>query len=158
MPFTRRRILRIGAASCLPLAGCTGGSGGSGGGQSPTGTAGSGSGGPVVEMVDTSFDPVRVSVDTGTAVEWVNEDGVEHDVTAAKFHDSAADWDFSTALAAGERATHTFESAGVYEYYCTIHGEGTMCGAVLVGGAALDASLPCQDGSGGSGGSSGGYY
>lgn len=97
-----------------------------------------------VEMIDTTFDPERVSVEPGTTVRWVNQDSYGHDVTAAKFHDSAADWSFSETLGGGESTTYTFEDAGIYEYYCTIHGESNMCGVVLVGDVTLDQDLPCE--------------
>ncbi|WP_435120038.1 cupredoxin domain-containing protein [Halolamina sp. C58] len=151
MRVTRRQFASIAAAGTLTLAGCTGGNN-DGGGQSPTETAtatssetANGAAGTSVAMVNTAFDPVRVSIDAGTTVEWVNDDGFEHDVTATQFHDSAADWSFSTTLSGGESTTFTFEEQGVYEYYCTIHGE-SMCGAVLVGGATLEPSLPCESG------------
>jgi hypothetical protein len=44
----------------------------------------------------------------------------------------------------GETTSYTFESAGVYEYYCSIHGQGRMCGVVLVGGATKPGPLPCE--------------
>ena len=155
MPYTRRRFLGIAAAGSVGLAGCGGDGGGDdgGGGESParTATPSATRSGTVVEMRNTSFVPLRASVEPGTTVEWVNEDGFDHDVTAEQFHDTAVDWDFSEDLAAGESTTHTFEEAGVYEYYCTIHGKGNMCGAVLVGDVSLDQSLPCED-DGGMGG------
>lgn len=110
-------------------------------------------GGTVVRMADTAFDPIKASVAPGSTVEWVNEDAVRHDVTARNFHNAAVEWDFAATVRAGERTSHTFEEAGIYEYYCSIHGEATMCGVVLVGDVSLDASLPCEGGGGG-----GGYY
>ncbi|MFB6303146.1 MAG: plastocyanin/azurin family copper-binding protein [Haloferacaceae archaeon] len=115
-------------------------------------TVSDGSGTSTVEMRDTSFDPVRLSVAPGTTVEWINRDGYAHDVTSAQFHDTATSWDYESGdLGQGETATHTFEESGVYEYYCTIHGETRMCGAVLVGDVSLDKDLPCE------GGGAGGY-
>ncbi|MFB6074651.1 MAG: plastocyanin/azurin family copper-binding protein [Haloarculaceae archaeon] len=161
MQRTRRELLWLVGAGSLGIAGCTGSSGtassptGTDAGgmpSSPTGANGDESAATVVEMVGVSFDPVRASVDAGGTVEWVNRDGFSHDVTAAQFTDGAADWQFSTTLAGGERARHTFESAGVYEYYCSIHGRDRMCGAVIVGDAALDASLPCESGDDSDGG------
>ncbi|MFB6169059.1 MAG: plastocyanin/azurin family copper-binding protein, partial [Haloferacaceae archaeon] len=82
----------------------------------------------------------------------VNRDGYPHDVKSATFHDTAAAWDYeSSDLGQGDTATHTFDEAGVYEYYCTIHGRNTMCGAVLVGDVSLDATLPCEDDGSGDG-------
>ncbi|MFB6217755.1 MAG: plastocyanin/azurin family copper-binding protein, partial [Halobacteriaceae archaeon] len=62
-------------------------------------------------------------------------------------------------LESGRSTTHTFESAGAYEYYCTIHGKATMCGVVVVGGASYDGTLPCQDSdTTTTSGDDGGYY
>ena len=103
-----------------------------------------------VELVNTAFDPVRATVAPGTTVEWVNQDSFGHDVTSAQFHDVAEQWDFSTSLSSsGNTATYTFESEGIYEYECTIHGSETMCGVVLVGDVSLDQDLPCEGGGGG---------
>ncbi|MFB6094929.1 MAG: plastocyanin/azurin family copper-binding protein, partial [Halodesulfurarchaeum sp.] len=111
-----------------------------------------------VEAVNTTFKPARLSVSPGTTGKWVNENPFGHDVTSAQFHEKADSWDISAQLSAdGGTATHTFQEPGVYEYYCTIHGKGTMCGAVLVGDVSPDADLPCKGGGGGGGGG-GGFY
>ncbi|MFB6311976.1 MAG: plastocyanin/azurin family copper-binding protein [Salinirussus sp.] len=162
----RRRQILVAAAMGPLLAGCSGNGGtdgGSDGGDgrtdSPATTMADGTPMPTttssdaavtVEMVDTSFDPVTAEIDAGETVAWVNRDSFNHDVTAAQFRETAADWSFSETLGGGERTTYTFDESGVYDYYCTIHGEGTMCGTVLVGGATADGSLPCasDDGSG----------
>ncbi|WP_396611051.1 plastocyanin/azurin family copper-binding protein [Haloferax sp. S1W] len=98
-----------------------------------------------ITMRNTAFQTVRAEVETGATVEWVNEDGYGHTVTSAQFHDGAESWSFARQVPGGGSVSHTFDSPGIYEYYCTIHGDGTMCGAVLVGGASLDKSLPCED-------------
>jgi len=103
-----------------------------------------------------AFSPVRTTVEPGTTVRWVNEDGAGHDVTSAQFHDQATSWDYSESLSSGGSVSHTFESPGVYEYYCTIHGRSSMCGVILVGDASLAADLPCESGYGGDEGG-GGY-
>lgn len=93
------------------------------------------------------FEPVRLEVPTGTTVTWENEASgaySTHTVTSATFHDGAADWSLDDRLSSGDSTDHTFDSSGVYEYTCTIHGESAMCGAVLVGDATLDGSLPCK--------------
>ncbi len=150
MSVTRRRVLLVAAGTTAALAGCTNGDGGDG---QPAADDTDG----VVTMANTAFEPVRTAVDTGTTVEWVNEDDFDHDVTATQFHDAAADWDVDADVPAGERVTHTFEESGVYQFYCSVHGEGSMCGAVLVGDASLDAAMPCEDSSGGGGGGGGMY-
>lgn len=112
-------------------------------------TAGGGT--ATVDLIDFGFDPRRLSVAPGTTVEWTNEDPTSHDVTSAQFHDAAEQWDLEADLSAGSRTSYTFESEGIYEYYCTIHGDDSMCGVVLVGEASLEADLPCEDSLGGGG-------
>lgn len=103
-----------------------------------------------VEMENTAFVPERLSIEPGTTVEWVNRDGYPHDVQSAQFHDTAASWNhYSGNLGEGDTSEFTFDADGVYEYYCTIHGRRSMCGAVLVGDVSLDRALPCEDGDGG---------
>jgi plastocyanin len=98
-----------------------------------------------VEIANTSFSPMRLSVEPGTTVEWTNTDGYGHDVQSSQFHDTAESWDYySEEFGQGETAQYTFQNEGIYEYYCTIHGQSTMCGAVLVGDVTLDQDLPCE--------------
>ena len=68
-----------------------------------------------VEIRDFDFSPRDLTVKTGTAITWVDRDGVPHDAT-----DENGDWG-TGALSRGESETLTFESPGVYGYYCTIH-------------------------------------
>ncbi|MFB6252736.1 MAG: plastocyanin/azurin family copper-binding protein [Halobellus sp.] len=157
--MNRRKFFTV-AAATLFVAGCTGGSGGSGEqGTTPAGsvTAAQGGASPAISMKDTTFQTLRAEVDAGATVKWVNNDGVPHTVTAAQFHDTAKSWSFDKEVSGGGSVTRTFEEKGVYEYYCAIHGKSTMCGAVLVGGATLDKSLPCADGGGGGGSDEGPY-
>lgn len=101
--------------------------------------------GRMVDMVGSSFAPVRFEVPTGATVVWENEDSYGHTVVADRFHDVAEAWDFtSETLGANDTTSYTFESSGVYEYYCDIHGRSLMCGAILVGGATLEQDLPCE--------------
>lgn len=101
--------------------------------------------GRTVDMVSSTFDPVRLDVETGTTVVWENEDSYGHTVVSDQFHDVAESWDFeSDTLGGADTTSYTFDSSGVYEYYCDIHGRAQMCGAILVGGATLDQDLPCE--------------
>jgi plastocyanin len=163
----RRRLLQTGAAALAAgVAGCTGGDTGGGDGEDDgddgtTDEADTTDGGTTdgvdatVSVRNFAFAPARVEVPTGGTVRWAFEEG-SHDVTSAQFHDSAADWDHETdTLGSGETASFTFESAGVYEYLCSIHGRAQMSGAVLVGGATLEQSLPSENDDGGGGGDDG---
>lgn len=166
----RRTFLRTsGVVATAGLAGCPLGGGGGGGSQpantdepmntdEPSNGGSSGSADTTVDMVNTSFSPKVLEVEAGTTVEWVNQDALAHDVASAQFNDGATSWDFqSQTVSSGGSLTHTFDSEGVYEYYCTIHRQGVMCGVVIVGGASQAGDLPCSGG-GGSGGGFGGDY
>ena len=103
-----------------------------------------------VEMRSSENVPLRAEIGVGGIVEWVNQDGYGHTVTSDQFDDTAAEWSFEADVAAGETVRRRFEEPGVFEYYCTVHGQRSMCGAVLVGDTTLAADLPCE--------SSGGLY
>ena len=84
------------------------------------------------------FTPTLARVPIGSVVTWINNDNVNHTVTAAN-----ATWSGFGELATGERVTRRFVDAGVYPYYCLLH--PGMAGAVLVGdangpGAAADVT------------------
>lgn len=100
--------------------------------------------GATVTMQGFSFSPVRLSSPVGATVEWTNEGGASHTVVAADLTGEGDDWTFDEQVSGGATTSHTFESGGVYEYFCDIHGQGTMCGVVLVGDATLSATLPCE--------------
>jgi plastocyanin len=118
--------------------------------ETATGTPTGDTGTETVTMENSSFVPMELSVDPGTTVEWENADSFGHDVKSDTFHDSATAWEFqSDTLGQGETTTYTFSEGGIYEYYCTIHGEETMCGVVLVGDVSFDETLPCEEESGG---------
>ena len=68
-----------------------------------------------VEINDFDFSPRDLTVNSGTAVTWVNRDFFPHDATA-----NAGDWATGT-LSWDDSATVTPASSGVYQYYCTIH-------------------------------------
>lgn len=75
---------------------------------------------------------------------WQNGDSANHRVVSVQFDDTAACWQFrSQSLRSGDSVVYTFDSEGVYEYFCRIHGKG-MCGAVLVGDVTLGQPLPCE--------------
>jgi len=66
-------------------------------------------------MRSLAFTTSKLDVAVGTTVEWKNEDEVPHTVTAT---DRSFD---SGAIEAGATWQHTFDRAGSYAYYCTLH-------------------------------------
>jgi plastocyanin len=150
----RRGFLRAGAAvGLLGLAGCTGDGGDGGGGDGSDGGDGGGgedsdpAGSPTDGGADTPaadreitvgpggalrFDPAEATVEAGTTVRWVWE-GDFHSVTPESQPDSA-DWagTGTDTHDTGYTHTHTFETAGTYDYYCQPHRSSGMTGTLTV--------------------------
>jgi plastocyanin len=85
-----------------------------------------------VRMGFNDFSPATVSAARGDTVRWVNpSDGfLEHDVKStapAKYFSSGK----AGGLVPGDTYTFTFDSAGTFAYYCSVHPE-SMKGTVRV--------------------------
>lgn len=103
--------------------------------------------GETVTVLNNYFSSIRVSIAPGEEIVWSNQASgayTSHSVTSTRFHDSAEEWDFDTDISGGEEVAHTFQESGIYEYYCTLHGETSMCGVVVVGDVTLEETLPCE--------------
>lgn len=87
-----------------------------------------------------TYDPEIAHVKPGGAVTWTNESG-NHSATA--YHPDndepqrtpadAASWDTGVIRRNGRTASHTFETPGVYDYFCIPHEGLGMVGTVIVG-------------------------
>lgn len=171
---SRRNVLQMsGTALVASLAGCSGtilgGSGGSGhgdGGHSGDSHGNSESG--LGEAVDTAevkmvtnddrthFEPHAVRVKSGGTVKWTLESG-SHSTTAyhsendkpSRLPEGAAPWDSGVLNEQGKSFSHTFDTEGVYDYFCTPHEATGMIGTVVVGSPSTDGQpglQPPQDG------------
>jgi plastocyanin len=71
-----------------------------------------------------SFGPATATVPVGTTVTWTNRDDIPHNVVSPeqKFKSRVLDTD--------EMFSHTFDVAGTYKYYCSIHPR--MTGQIVV--------------------------
>lgn len=67
-----------------------------------------------VSVVSFAFEPEVLEVVIGDTVQWTNDAGVDHTVTS---EDDA----FADILNPGETFEHTFDLAGTFEYFCSIH-------------------------------------
>jgi plastocyanin len=72
--------------------------------------------------IGSHFVPYYIEVKTGTNVTWTNKDNISHTVTSDQFD--------SNLIQPGQSWSHTFDTAGQYDYYCTLH--PWMKGTVLV--------------------------
>jgi nitrite reductase (NO-forming) len=68
------------------------------------------------------FVPETMTVSKGTTVTWTNKDTTLHTVTSgsAESGNSGTEFD-SSYLAAGKTFQHQFNTAGTFDYYCTLH-------------------------------------
>lgn len=132
------RLLMLGAAY-LAMASCGGGGGGYGGGSNPTGTSGGTTGiGPnggacqanMICFLSSSYSPDAITVVRGATVTFYNGSGVEHTVNFTSNSPSGGD---ITSISSGS-VTRTFNTSGVANFYCQIHGTPTsgMRGSITV--------------------------
>jgi plastocyanin len=112
-----RWITTVAACAALVLAGCGGGSSDnnkSSGGSTATPAA---SGNTVtIAMKNIQFAPKDVTVKEGQTVKWVNQDTVDHNVTAK----SGASFK-SDLFGNGGTYEWKADKAGTVQYVCTVH-------------------------------------
>lgn len=88
----------------------------------------SGPSGDAVAVNDNTFAPSALTVTPGTTVTWTWNGGNPHNVT----------WAGGTPAASATQSTgtyeRTFDAAGEYVYYCSLHGTSTtgMRGTITV--------------------------
>ena len=106
------------SAACLALAAC-----GGGGAGSPTAaedsmaqTGATPSGGDAVTIKDFAYAPANLTVASGTAVTFANEDSTSHTAT------STGQGGFDTGtIEKGQTKSVTVERPGTYAYICSFH-------------------------------------
>ncbi len=81
-----------------------------------------------------AYSPACVSIKAGQSVEWTGDFGA-HPLEGGAATDSALTPDSSSPIASthsGNSATFKFPNAGTFPFYCGVHGELGMRGAVFV--------------------------
>ena len=120
-----RRSIALFAAALLVLGGLSLAACGNGTDTPPPTSPSSGTQSPVatsVEIREFAFAPADVAIAVGESVEWTNADAVAHAV-------SGDGWD-SGLLSQGQTFSRVFDTAGTYEYTCSVH--PAMKGTVTV--------------------------
>lgn len=79
------------------------------------------------------FEPTTLHIQPGTTVTWLNKDPAPHTVTGP-FLTLGGD----KLLKQGDSTSVTFDEAGVYPYYCTLH--PGMAAVVVVGDSGESAT------------------
>jgi plastocyanin len=77
----------------------------------------------VVKITDLAFSPAEVTAKVGDIVEWVNDDFIDHTVTAD-------DESFDLFVAVGQSVRLELKRPGSIPYFCRIH--PNMKGAVRI--------------------------
>jgi plastocyanin len=88
----------------------------------------------VVKIENFTFAPQRVTVKAGTTITWTNDDDIPHTVA------SSTKAFKSKVLDSEDKFSFTFTTAGVYEYFCSLHPH--MTGTIVVEGATGDNAAP----------------
>ena len=104
------------------------------GGMAATVTNAPGSSTPGCEETDSCFIPSTVVITVGGTVTWDNTDNAAHTSssgTAADGPDGVFD---SSLIMAGGSYSHTFDTAGTFDYFCMVH--PWMQGTVIVAAEA----------------------
>lgn len=94
-----------------------------------------------LRVVDDEFSPAVVRIPVGGSVRWTFGGTNTHNVIA-----SDLSWQTEVVVARGESFERTFDSPGVYRYFCSFHGTaqgGGMSGMVVVG---ADTPIPAAEG------------
>lgn len=134
--FTVRHPLAaaVALAVLLTTAAC-GGSSGAGSSSAPATTKGAAS----VNTALLKFDPQEVRIKVGQTVTWIGGDNITHVLVQGTYDVGADslrtkendDKTFSLKLTKkGQQVSHTYDQAGTFTYFCTIH-KG-MNGTVVV--------------------------
>jgi amicyanin len=100
----------------------------------PIGATSTGAEETAVKIDNFTFTPQRVTVKVGTTVTWTNQDDIPHTVASATkaFRSKALDTD--------DKFSFTFTTAGVYDYFCSLHPH--MTGTVVVDSASGSNPAP----------------
>lgn len=90
-----------------------------------------------ISIFDNGYNPATLTVPVGTTISWVNNGVAPHTVT-----DRAGRFD-SGILNRGQTYRRTFNQAGTYEYFCTIH--PGMTARIVVTDASGNAPPPPEE-------------
>jgi plastocyanin len=87
-----------------------------------------------VKIDNFTFAPQSVTVKTGTAVTWINEDDIPHTIASTNkaFKSKVLDTD--------GKFTFTFTTPGTFEYFCSLHPH--MTGTIVVEAGTGSGAVP----------------
>lgn len=84
----------------------------------------------IVTLTATSFEPSTITIKVGETVTWKWQTGT-HDVESGT--SCTPDGKFSSGEpVSGADFEHKFDTAGTFDYFCSVHCAGGMVGKVIV--------------------------
>ena len=69
-----------------------------------------------VEIANFAFSPAELTIKTGDTVTWTNKDSAQHKIASDLVSEINSD-----SLSTGQTYSHTFNTAGTFDYHCSIH-------------------------------------
>jgi plastocyanin len=78
-----------------------------------------------IEISGFAFNPSTLTVNVGDTVIWTNMDSISHTITSDSGNELS-----SSSFGNGQTYSHTFTTAGTFNYHCSIH--VSMKGKVIV--------------------------
>lgn len=85
---------------------------------------------PGCETTNECYTPASVTISVGDTVEWDNVDTAAHTVTGGSPAEGPSGVFDSSLIMGKAKYSHTFDSAGSYDYFCMVH--PWMVGKVIV--------------------------
>jgi plastocyanin len=76
--------------------------------------------GTIITIGDLFFRPSTITVTAGETVVWQHDGSFPHTTTAGTPGDRTGEWHSGT-MSGGDTFSVTFDSAGTFQYFCTIH-------------------------------------
>lgn len=77
---------------------------------------------PGCEETNECYIPYVVTISVGGTVTWTNDDTAVHTVTSGTLEGGGPDGIFdSSIIMTGKTFEHTFDEAGTFDYFCTVH-------------------------------------
>ena len=83
-----------------------------------------------IRMLATTFNPSDVTINRGVTVRWVNDQAIAHNITPSNPQQAGVWTAQNIPATAGASFSFTLNTAGVFNYSCTIH--AGMTGRITV--------------------------
>jgi plastocyanin len=96
-----------------------------GGSNSTLPPSSGGTNGAQVSISGFAYSPATLTIKVGTEVTWTNLDSVEHSVVSSSGNELK-----SPLIPQNGTFSHVFNTAGTYDYHCSVH--LTMTGTIIV--------------------------